>query len=206
MRAVLIEYVPHKTQPETQHSQWCYNPLMEYRRTYIPGGTYFFTLVTFQRRPIFSSPDAVDTLRNAFQYMLSRMPFTIVAIVILPEHIHSIWALPQDDSDYSTRWRLIKSHFTRHWQTKGTLSVNASRREKGEADIWQRRYWEHLIRDEADLTRHIEYIHYNPVKHGLARSAVEWKYSSFTKYVREGAYPEDWGSDGKTWAGEQWME
>ena len=179
---------------------------MEYRRAYIPGGTYFFTVVTYQRRPIFSSPNAVDTLRNAFQYTLSRVPFTIVASVILSDHLHFIWTLPQDDRDYSTRWRLIKSHFTRHWQAQGTTSTNASRRAKGEADIWQRRFWEHFIRNEADLTRHIEYIHYNPVKHGLARTPADWQYSSFVKYVREGIFPIDWGGDGKVWAGEQWME
>jgi putative transposase len=152
---------------------------MEYRRVYTPGGTYFFTVVTYQRRPIFSSPDAVENLRKAFQYTLSRMPFTIVASVILPEHIHFICTLPQDDRNYSTRWRLIKGHFTRHWQAKGTVSTNASRSEKGEADIWQRRFWEHLIRNEADLTRHIEYVHYNPVKHGLARTPADWEIFKF---------------------------
>jgi putative transposase len=179
---------------------------MQYRRTYIPGGTYFFTVVTYHRRPLFISAETIDTLRDAFKYTLIKMPFTIVASVILPDHLHFIWTLPEDDSDYSTRWRLIKSHFTHHWQGKGTTSTNASRHEKGEADVWQRRFWEHLIRDETDLTRHIEYIHYNPVKHGLARTPVEWKYSSFTKYVRDGVYPADWGGDGKVWEGERWME
>jgi putative transposase len=179
---------------------------MQYQRAYIPGGTYFFTIVTYQRRIVFSSPGAVDNLRNAFQYTLRRMPFTIVASVILPEHMHFIWTLPQDDSNYSTRWRLIKSHFTHHWQGKGTIEVNASRQEKGEADIWQRRFWEHLIRDEADLNRHIEYIHYNPVKHGLVRTPGAWEYSSFMKYVREGIYPIDWGGDGKVWDGERAIE
>jgi putative transposase len=179
---------------------------MRYRRAILPGGTCFFTLVTFQRRPIFASPQAVELLRYAFGYVLARMPFTIVASVVLPDHLHCIWTLPPDDSNYSTRWRMIKGHFTRHWQKGEKESQNASRRMKGEADVWQRRFWEHLIRDEVDLNRHIEYIHYNPVKHGLVRSPAEWEYSSFMRFVREGNYPIDWGGDGVTWAGEQWME
>jgi putative transposase len=164
---VLVQARSNSTQPETQHHYGSDNYQMEYHRVYLPGGTYFFTVVTYQRRTIFSSPGAVDSLRDAFRYTMSRMAFTIAANVILPEHMHFIWTLPRGDSDYSTRWRLIKSHFTRHWQGRGTVGVNTSRRQKGEADIWQRRFWEHLIRDEADLNRHIEYIHYNPVKHGL---------------------------------------
>jgi putative transposase len=132
---------------------------MEYRRAYVPGGTYFFTVVTYQRRPIFMHSETVDTLRNAFQYTISKMRFTIVASIRLPDHMHFIWALPEEDYNYSTRWRLIKSHFTHHWQGKGTTGVNASRQQKNEADVWQRRFWEHLIRDEADLNKHIDYNH-----------------------------------------------
>jgi putative transposase len=179
---------------------------MEYRRTYIPGGTYFFTLVTNKRRRILSTPEPIDLLRNAFQYTLTRMPFSIVASVILPDHMHFIWTLPPDDSDYSTRWRLIKSNFSRNWHVNRERSINISRQKKGEADVWQRRFWEHLIRNESDLTRHVEYIHFNPVKHGLSVSPADWKYSSFMKYVQEGIYPLDWAGDSKTWAEEQWME
>ena len=179
---------------------------MNYRRAFTPGGTFFFTLVTYQRRPIFSSPEAINLLRGSFRYVMERSPFTIVASVILPDHIHSIWTLPEESSDYSTRWRLIKSHFTRQWCEKESLSENASRVQKGEKDVWQRRFWEHLIRDEADLTRHIEYIHYNPVKHGAVNSPGNWEYSSFIKYVRDGIYPADWGGNGEKWEGEQGME
>ncbi len=179
---------------------------MKYRRSFAPGGTFFFTLVTYQRRPIFSTPLAVELLRKAFRYTMPRLPFTIVASVILPDHLHFIWILPPDTSDFSTRWRLIKSHFTRNWRPKDAASENASRAQKGEKDVWQRRFWEHLVRDESDLIRHVEYIHYNPVKHGLVDSPGGWEYSSFMKYVREGLYPLDWGRKENPWEGERGME
>ena len=168
---------------------------MEYRRLFVPGGTYFFTLVTYQRRPIFSAPEAIEKLRDAFRYTLDRRPFTIVASVILPDHMHFIWTLPVQTSDYSTRWRMIKSHFTRNWRAKGIASESISRQRKGEADVWQQRFWEHLLRDERDLSNHIEYIHYNPVKHGLAKIPSEWQISSFLKYVRDGLYDVDWNEE-----------
>lgn len=167
--------------------------VMEYRRLFIAGGTYFFTLVTYQRRPIFSKQEAIELLRDAFQYIMARWPFTIVASVVLPDHMHFIWTLPPESSDYSTRWKMIKSYFTKNWRPKGVVSESISRQRKGEADIWQRRFWEHLIRDEGDLKRHIEYIHYNPVKHGLVDSPAKWEYSSFMKYVRDGIYDVSWG-------------
>lgn len=179
---------------------------MEYRRVYLPGGTFFFTLVTYQRHPILSSPGNIQILKNAFKYTLDRYPFSIVASVILPDHMHFIWMLPEDSSDYSTRWRLIKSHFTRNWHGKSSTSESISRRQKGEADVWQRRFWEHLIRDENDLSNHVEYIHYNPVKHGLVKAPAEWKYSSFMRYVRDGNYALDWGREEKIFAGERWRD
>jgi putative transposase len=179
---------------------------MEYRRLFLFGGTYFFTLVNYKRRPILSTPEAVEALRNAFRYTIDRFPFTIVASVILPEHMHFILTLPPQISDYSTRWRLIKSHFTRNWILKGGQSESISRQEKGEADVWQRRFWEHLIRDEDDLSRHVDYIHYNPVKHGWVSSPVEWKYSSFMKYVRDGFYTLDWSEGRELFEGGPGME
>jgi putative transposase len=178
---------------------------MDYRRLYVTGGTYFFTVVTYKRRPILST-EAIDILRNAFRYTMHKHPFTIVASVILPDHMHFIWTLPPQSGDYSMRWRLIKSFFTRNWYRQQSESESESRRKKREADIWQRRFWEHLIRDEADLSNHIEYIHYNPVKHGLVKAPVDWKYSSFMKFVREGFYALDWGGDEKFFADETWME
>jgi putative transposase len=179
---------------------------MNYRRSFASGGTFFFTLVTYDRRPILSSPETVDLLRNAFRYTMERMPFTMAACVILPDHLHCIWTLPAESGDFSTRWRLIKSHFTNHWAvTHETIAV-ASRTRKGEKTVWQRRFWEHRIRDEMDFNRHVEYIHYNPVKHGLASSPAEWPYSSFRKYVKDGIYPKDWGASESIWEGDTRME
>jgi putative transposase len=179
---------------------------MEYRRVYVKGGTYFFTLVTYNRQPLLSAQRSIEILNDAFQYVADRMPFEVVASAILPDHMHFIWTMPGESCDFSTRWRLIKSHFTRHWCMNGSLSKSASRIKKGEQDVWQRRFWEHLLRDEFDLSRHIEYIHYNPVKHGLANSAMDWKYSSFTKYVQDGFYPPNWGEKEIIWTGERCME
>lgn len=168
---------------------------MDYRRLYIPGGTYFFTVVTYRRRPIFSESRAVDLLRSAFTYTMTRYPFSIVANVIMPDHLHFMWTLPESDSNFSTRWRLIKSYFTRNW--KGNPS--------GEP-VWQNRFWEHNIHDDDDFACHIEYIHYNPVKHGLATAPHAWPYSSFRKFVDEGIYGENWGSNEEIWSGEKSME
>jgi putative transposase len=166
---------------------------MQYRRITAPGGTFFFTLVTYERRSIFSDDGAVEQLRQAFRYVLLKHPFTIQAAVVLPDHLHMLWRLPPGDSDYSLRWRLIKSHFAHRWEEGKDTPTTGSRRLKGERAVWQRRFWEHLIRDDRDLQRHVDYIHYNPVKHGLVRAPVEWKYSSFHDYVKQGLYPRDWG-------------
>jgi putative transposase len=124
-------------------------------------------------------PGNVELLREAFRSIRDRHPFTIEAFVLLPDHLHCIWTLPQGDCDFSTRWRLIKSQFTRNCMVGDRLPVSASRSSKGEQPIWQRRFWEHLIRNDEDFRRHVDYIHYNPVKHGLVRNASEWPYSSF---------------------------
>jgi putative transposase len=179
---------------------------MKYRRVYINGATYFFTLVTFQRLPIFSSQPTIDLFYEAIRYTASRMPFEIVAFVILPDHIHCIWTLPEGSSDYSTRWRLVKSYFTRNYNQHDNASVSASRSEKKEQEVWQRRFWEHWIRDETDLRHHVEYIHYNPIKHGYVRSLMEWKNSSFVNYVKDGLYPANWGEDAPEWSGSRFME
>ena len=179
---------------------------MDYRRVFLPGGTFFFTVVTYKRNPIFSNPENIQLLRNAFQYTLERHPFSIVASVILPDHMHFIWTLPENSSDYSMRWRLIKSHFTRNFHGNKFYNESPSRKRKGEAVVWQRRFWEHLIRDESDLCNHLEYIHYNPVKHGLVESPAGWKYSSFMKYVQNGNYAPDWGREEKIFTGDHWRE
>ncbi len=167
---------------------------MRYRRAFLPGGTYFFTLVTFERRPIFANEQAIQLLRQAFQITMIKHPFKIEAGVILPDHIHTIWSLPENDNNYPTRWRLIKSYFTRNWEAARAIPNTESRLKKGERAVWQRRYWEHLIRDDADWQQHVNYIHYNPVKHGLVSAPREWKHSSFYLFVKRGFYSPDWGA------------
>ena len=175
---------------------------MRYCRAKLEGGTYFFTVVTYQRKNIFSKSDNVELLRQAFRKIINQHPFRVDAFVLLPDHLHCIWTLPKGDADYSTRWRLVKSYFSRQCSLVGlveernpTKSVtSASRLSKGEKPIWQRRFWEHLIRNHDDLRRHVEYIHYNPVKHGLTKAPVDWIYSSFHRYVDRGIYKFDWGA------------
>ena len=161
---------------------------------YIPGATYFFTVVTHQRQPLFQEASNVQLLRDAFHHVKQRYPFTIDAIVVLPEHIHAVWRLPASEADFSMRWRLIKEYFTRRCKEAANLQRSPSRLKKGEQSIWQRRFWEHQIRDEQDFINHVDYIHYNPVKHGWVKRPGAWPYSSFERYVKAGVYGEDWGS------------
>ena len=164
--------------------------MTNYRRTCIPGATWFFTVNLAERRSRLLV-ERIDTLREALRYVQARHPFRIDAMVVLPDHLHAIWTLPPDDSDYPLRWRVLKSWFSRH--VPHGERRRSSRIDKGERGIWQRRYWERLIRDEADLCSHIDYIHFNPVKHGHVMRAVDWPYSTFHRYVMEGILPADWG-------------
>ena len=168
---------------------------MEYRRSKVQGGSYFFTVVTNQRQKILCHPDNIQLLRQSFRHVLNRYPFIIDAIVILPDHIHSVWTLPINDCDYSTRWRLIKSYFSRHCDRKFQGLVNLSRQSKKERGFWQRRFWEHQIQDEKDFNCHLDYIHYNPVRHGLVKAPQEWQYSSFHRYVQNKYYDLTWGAN-----------
>ena len=167
---------------------------MEYRRKKVDGGTYFFTLVTHDRRKFLCEPENVSLLRDAFRYVMQRHQFKIDAFVLLPDHLHSIWTLPEGDHYFSTRWRLIKDYFSRRCDVKYQALVSTSRHKKQEKSIWQRRFWEHCIRDETDFIHHFDYIHYNPVKHGWVRSPKDWEYSSFHRAVRQGLYDVDWGA------------
>ncbi len=167
---------------------------MRYRRARVAGGSYFFTLVTFSRAKILCEPENIDLLRRAFKYVMERHPFTIDAHVILPDHLHFLWTLPDGDADFSTRWRLIKSYFTKNCHTKYKNNRSRVRKTKKEQTIWQRRFWEHMIRDDRDFTNHVEYIHHNPVKHGLTKSPRDWQHSSFHRYVRDGLYDADWAA------------
>ena len=166
---------------------------MRYRRAFVAGGSFFFTLVTEKRRPLFASAEAVDVLRCAFRSVHSTRPFALNAIVVLPDHLHCIWTLPPGDADFATRWRLIKTWFTKHCDPALRPIPNGMQTRRQEQALWQHRYWEHMLRDEADFERHVEYIHYNPVKHGYVVSPLEWPHSSFRRYVETGVYEAGWG-------------
>jgi len=162
---------------------------MRYRRAWVPGGTYFFTVALADRSQALLT-EHIDVLRQSMRNVHVRHPFHILAMVVMPDHLHSVWQLPEGDSAYSTRWALIKSAFSQGLMP--TESISLSRHLKRERGVWQRRYWEHRIRDIADLNRHIDYIHFNPVKHGHVERPIDWPYSSIHRYVRQGVLPADW--------------
>ena len=164
--------------------------MTEYRRTRVPGATYFFTVNCYQRKGNTILIDNIEALRNAFQKVKIKHPFTIDAIVILPDHLHCLWTLPVEDKDFGLRWGLIKSKFSR--SITKTEKLSQSRLKRRERGIWQRRFWEHLIRDDEDYTNHVNYTHWNPVKHGLVKQVKDWPYSSFHRHVDLGTYPLDW--------------
>ena len=157
--------------------------MSDYRRAYERGGCYFFTVVTHDRRPWLTQPDIYQRLREAFRHVAAKRPFHIDAIVVLPDHLHCIWRLPETDSDFSTRWRLIKNFVSRGAKT--ALS------DRGEKYVWQRRFWEHQIRDERDWRRHMDYIFFNPVKHGYVLEPSLWPYSTYRRDVRLGCEEAD---------------
>jgi putative transposase len=165
--------------------------MVRYRRNWVQGGTYFFT-VTLDDRQSTTLIDHIGALRAAFRSARHERPFIIDAVVILPDHLHAILTLPQGDADFAGRWRRIKGQFSTHLLAAG----NTVRRHlNGELALWQRRYWEHTIRDETDFARHVDYIHYNPVKHCLVNRVRDWPHSSFHLYVRRGLLPQDWAGD-----------
>mgnify|MGYP003433772896 FL=1 len=165
-----------------------------YRRAFVKGGTWFFTVNLLQRTNNDLLIENIELFRNTVRKVRDKYPFHIDAWVILPEHMHCVWTLPAGDSDFPTRWRLIKSGFSRQlpnkeWRSEARIRGN-------ERGVWQRHYWEHLIRDELDYQRHLDYIHMNPVKHGWVRRVQDWPYSTFHRCVREGIYPLDCCGDG----------
>ena len=167
-----------------------------YRRNFVPGGTYFFTVVTHERRPIFTDDLARSCLRKAIQDELEVRPFDNMAICLLPDHFHTVWTLPPGDSDYPLRLNRIKAEFTRAYLKQGGTEgdTTLSRLRKGERAVWQRRFWEHTCEDEDDLKRCLDYTHWNPVKHGLVERVQDYPYSTFLKFVKLGEYPLNWGS------------
>ena len=145
--------------------------MTEYRRAWLPGATWFFTVNLAERRGNWLLVERIDVLRTAFRSVRARHPFHLDAVVILPDHLHCVWTLPPGDTDFSTRWSLIKGHFSRAIE-KGER-VSQSRAKRGERGLWQRRFWEHLIRDQGDFNRHVDYVHWNPVKHGWVRRVAD---------------------------------
>ncbi|MGR8953396.1 MAG: REP-associated tyrosine transposase [Gammaproteobacteria bacterium] len=164
-----------------------------YRRAFIPGGTWFFTVNLLNRYQNDLLIREIDLLRETVRQVRERHPFQIDAWVVLPDHLHSVWTLPSGDSDFSKRWRLIKSGFSR--ALPNTERRSEVRKAAGERGIWQRHYWEHLIRDNADYQRHVDYVHDNPLKHGYVKRIADWPYSTFHRYAAKGIYPVDWCGD-----------
>ena len=167
-----------------------------FRRNRVPGGMYFFTVVTHERRPILTTDLGRTCLRGAIMKEQERAPFELFAVVLLPDHMHAIWALPPGDADYSTRWGKIKEEFTRAFLASGghegaTTANHARHRERA---VWQHRFWEHTVRDEDELERCTNYIHWNPVKHGLVSRVRDYPWSSFERFVQAGDYDIDWGT------------
>lgn len=168
--------------------------MSRYRRAILAGGTFFFTVVAFRRQPILCDEAIRTALREAVLAVRRNKPFTIDAWVLLPDHLHCIWTLPPDDADFSGCWSLIKSAVSRavgaqyrraEWQI-------ASKSKHREAGIWQRRFWEHCVRDENDFRRHVDYLHFNPVKHGLVSRVADWPHSTFHRFAADRRYPLDW--------------
>jgi putative transposase len=164
----------------------------DYRRNRVPGGTYFFAVNLLERKNQLLV-DKVDAFREAVRQVRAKPPFHIDAWVILPDHIHCVWTLPPEDANYSARWKAIKIAFAK--ALPKTERLSAVRERKGERGIWQRRFWEHTIRDERDYAAHVDYVHINPLKHGLAQRVIDWPYSSFHRCLALGIYPEDWADD-----------
>ncbi|MDC7703803.1 REP-associated tyrosine transposase [Vogesella indigofera] len=165
-----------------------------YRRLWCPGGTYFFTVTLLERHGNDLLVRHIDALRQAVREVKRVHPFTIHGWAVLPDHLHCVIELPEGEHDFALRWRLIKMVFSKK-APKGE-HVSASRAKRNERGLWQRRYWEHLIRDEADFAAHMDYVHINPLKHGLVTRVADWPYSTFHRLVADGIYPADWaGSD-----------
>jgi putative transposase len=172
----------------------------DYRRLYVPGASVFFTLVTEGRARFLCEARGRALLREVLLECKGQWPFRIDAIVLLPDHLHAIWTLPETDSNYSRRWGWAKKEFSQRWLAAGGREQprSASRVRNRRRGVWQRRFWEHTIRDERDFEQHFDYIHYNPVKHGLVSAPRDCPYSSFHRWVRQGIYPADWGCDSAT--------
>ena len=171
--------------------------MSNYSRLFVKGGTYFFTLVTHNRQQFLCEESSITRLKAAFHYAKNKYPFQIIALVILPDHLHCVWKLPENDDNFSIRWSMIKRYFS--------IGFEASINYRREKEIWQRRFWEHLVRDDRDLNRCLDYIHYNPVKHGYVKTPYDWKYSTFRHHVSRGYYDSKWGCGEKPKDMKEWL-
>jgi putative transposase len=179
----------------------------DYRRWFVAGGSFFFTVVVHRRRRLFDDPQAVSLPGNVMRDCQARWPMTVNAIVLLSDHLHTIWTLPAGDAEYPKRWGWIKKEFTKQWlgvgqavpdrqgnrEAQPDLRVSEARKRERRAGVWQPRYWEHTLESENDFERHFDYLHWNPVKHGHVRCPYEWPHSSFHRYVERGTYDRKWG-------------
>ena len=169
--------------------------MSEYRRYHIEGGAYFFSVVTHERRPILTEPTARFCLHEAIREVKRERPFDLVAIVLMADHLHTIWTLPPGDAEYPLRWAQIKESFTRRYRSAGGTEgrLSSSRIAHRERGAWQRRYWEHTIEEDDDFKHCLDYIHWNPVKHGVVGRVEDYPWSSFQRHVRLGEYEFGWG-------------
>lgn len=174
--------------------------MSNYRRARDAGACYFFTLISHQRHSTLTDAPLRAALRRAIEQVRSQYPFSIEGWVLLPDHLHCLWRLPQGDADFGLRWSMIKRLTSQAVAMPGTVSL--SRNLRRESGLWQRRFWEHRIRDEEDYSRHMDYLHFNPVRHGLVHRVEDWPWSSFHRLVRKGVYPANWGGDTKVDDGE----
>ncbi|MEO2014312.1 MAG: transposase [Fuerstiella sp.] len=169
--------------------------MSNFRRNLLPGATFYFTVVTYDRRPILTTDLGRKCLREAIANVKHQSPFRLFSVCLLPDHLHCVWIMPQGDADYPTRWKRIKHEFSARWLAGGgtEAEVTPGQKREGRRGIWQRRYWEHTVRDEEDFERCVDYIHWNPRKHELVRRVSDWPYSSFHRFVTEGQYEAHWG-------------
>jgi len=166
--------------------------MQHYRKIKQPGATFFFTLATYQRRKILDKAPYYQALKSAISAVRKTHPFTIEAFVLLPDHLHCIWTMPSNDCDYAIRWGLIKNQVSRQEKALTKTAMIGQSRISEESGFWERRVWKHQIGDDKDYAVHVDYIHWNPVKHGYVSKVNHWPYSSFHKFVKKGVYPPDW--------------
>jgi putative transposase len=171
--------------------------MSDYRRAYVAGGTFFFSVVTHRRRQLFHLKINREILGTAIRECQTDWPFELNAMVLLPDHLHTIWTMPPGDVNYSGRWSVIKKTFTTRFLADGgcDAKVSAGKRRERRRGVWQRRFWEHTIQDEDDFQTHFDYVHYNPVKHRLVKCPGDWEASSFQRWVKAGVYPSDWACE-----------